>query len=834
MKEAFQEKNVEFICYTWFKVKLTPMQVEIVRKIAFSESKRLVISCMTRYGKSYCVAMGVLIYIFINRDKRILLLAPQDIQTGIIKNYLSMFIVQCEALRSLVDIALTGLDRLKSEVSKKRITFKNGCEVMTLSAEGEGTRLMGFGGDLIICLPYNAMIHTDKGILKVGDIVEKRIDCKVLSYNHQLSLLEYKDILKYEKNPSRPLISFKTDKGSVFSCTVDHPVYVFGKGYIRADSVVINDKVMGLGKDLNTFDVQISNNDKQMRNMRKRILYKTKPSQKNKKPHLLKKMPRINVFKKLFKKNNLQMLSMQKKQSNKKRRLRKRKKELLFNKLPSKTLFWRKKPSLFKDNKIMLFLQKTYNDYSLLQKPKKILQQYLQRSTKIFRNARKKQYQLARRIKRTKVCLWFHKEKKAINKGKLWEQVCSLSKKIKKVIYSSYRLRQKQSFIKQFNPFMCKLSRKNKLQQELLAEKITKISNLNAPKYTYNLEVKDNKNYFCNGVLLHNCDEDCLIKYDVYRSKISRMLGDNPDSIMISIGNPWNRNNQMWKHWTDPNYKKIYIDWKIALEEGRTTQAFIDEQRNEITSMEFKVLYDAEFPEEAEDSIFRYQDVKNAVEKGKLLKSDKVGARRIISCDVADKGMDLTVIMWGYEINGEYIIEEIYKEDKSDNMQIAGKIIQWYNEKGADAINIDTIGVGVGVVSRVKEVLGAKKSIVKACHFGESAGSSGKETKPEMGDRMRDRQSTSAVKRFMNKKAEQYFRLKDLFEDGMITIPKNKDLMDELMKMTWELTSGGKIRIIDPEEKSPDYADALVYFIWKDLTASKLFFGKLETDSPWK
>lgn len=452
-----------------FGVDLTPSQVKIVKSIAFPENNRISICCMTRYGKSYCVSIGVLLYIAFKDNKRVLLISPTLDQTKIIRNYISQFIIDCEQFRELVDIQLSGLDRLKSEVSKRRITFKNGCELQVLSAEGTAERLMGFGGDLIVL------------------------------------------------------------------------------------------------------------------------------------------------------------------------------------------------------------------------------------------------------------------------------------------------------------------------------------------------------------------DESCLISYEVYRSKISRMLGDNPDSIFVGIGNPFHKNNQFWQHWINPDFVKIHIGADIALKEGRISETFLEEQRRLLTPIEYRILYDAEFPDEAEDSLFSYKFVQNALYE-ELPDVSKI-SKRIISCDVADKGIDLTVIMYGYITDDVYVVSEIYTEPKSENMQIAGKIIQWYNEKGADVINIDTIGVGVGVVSRVREVLKGKKVSIKACHYGEGVGSSGKEYRPTKGDKLMDRKSESEKKRFMNRKAEQYFRLKDLFEEGMIKIPKNEKLITELMSMRWELSSSGKVRIVDPETKSPDFADCLVYFIWKDINEIVMDFG---------
>lgn len=45
------------------------------------------------------------------------------------------------------------------------------------------------------CLSYDSLILTDLGYLKIGDIVENNINCKVLSYNENNDRLEFKKII---------------------------------------------------------------------------------------------------------------------------------------------------------------------------------------------------------------------------------------------------------------------------------------------------------------------------------------------------------------------------------------------------------------------------------------------------------------------------------------------------------------------------------------------------------------------------------------------------------------------------------------------------------------
>lgn len=290
-------------------------------------------------------------------------------------------------------------------------------------------------------------------------------------------------------------------------------------------------------------------------------------------------------------------------------------------------------------------------------------------------------------------------------------------------------------------------------------------------------------------------DEACLIKDAAY-TKIMRMLTSNPDKIMlVELFNPWKKDCRAFEHHLNPEYDIIKVDWKQAVEEGRTTKEFVETQRDELTPLEFQVLYDSEFPEQSRDALFNLNRINNCIDKQSF-----ESPWLIISCDVADKGLDKTVIMTGkqHKDTRKYLIEDIQTESKSENVNIAGTINNLIKENrhlyDKITVFIDKIGVGTGVLSIVQEFVKINQLGVNVvgCHFGE------KSKNPD---------------RFLNKKAEYYFKLKDLFEAEQISIPKNKDLLSQLMAMKWKMTSASKIQIEDPD-KSPDFADALVYFIW--------------------
>lgn len=472
LKLFWATKDVYGLCRVYFGVKLTNLQEKIVRCVGFDEHNRVVISCMTRYGKSYSVALGILLWIVSNKNKRIVIIAPTNEKTSIIRNYLSHFVTRSAFFMNQLDIDKSGAERIRKEVSRTRMTWKNGVEMRTLSAEGQGNALMGFGADKVIV------------------------------------------------------------------------------------------------------------------------------------------------------------------------------------------------------------------------------------------------------------------------------------------------------------------------------------------------------------------DEECDIDYEVYRSKITRMLGDHSEqSTYIGIGNPWHRDNQMWQHWINPDWLQIHIGWKDALKEGRVTQEFIDEQRSILTDREFKVLYDAEFPEESEDQLIKYSWIQRAI---KPIPEQIKGIKKC-GVDVARKGNDSTVLTWGFRTeDNNYIVTGIEEHNQEDTMQTVGNILRLNQEHQFDKIVVDTSGLGAGVTDRLKESRSEHK--IKGEIISYEGG------KSSIMDFKRKTSELKEIKtRFLNTKAEAYFHLRSLFEEDRIIIPKHPILIDQLNKMKWDITSAEKIRILDPgeaegdtaEKKSPDFADSLCYFCFEGNKAS-LIFGTLD------
>ena len=185
---------------------------------------------------------------------------------------------------------------------------------------------------------------------------------------------------------------------------------------------------------------------------------------------------------------------------------------------------------------------------------------------------------------------------------------------------------------------------------------------------------------------------------------------------------------------------------------------------------------------ESGNFLFRYADLKDAVEK----ELGEQGTEKVMGQDIARFGDDTSV---AYIREGKTVIW-MEQWAKSDLMDTAGRVVRLIERFEPDETNIDAIGIGAGVVDRLREqnynVNGVEAS-----------------AKPEEDDTV------------ANLRAEMYTNLRTLFENGEISIPDDIDLIAQLSSIKYKFNSGGKLLIESKEEmkkrgmKSPDLADAL-------------------------
>ena len=201
----------------------------------------------------------------------------------------------------------------------------------------------------------------------------------------------------------------------------------------------------------------------------------------------------------------------------------------------------------------------------------------------------------------------------------------------------------------------------------------------------------------------------------------------------------------------------------------------------------YQVRVLGEFPSEAEDTLIPLRLIERAAEAEEA--APPVSDEPVeIGVDVARFGADRTVICVR---RGDRVIE-MAAFVRQDTMETAGRVKRAIEEHRPDIVRVDEIGLGAGVLDRLRE---------QGCSMVKGVNVAARSSRPE---------------HFANLRAELYDGLRERFQQGRVRIPGDPDLIGELAAVRYSFTSSGQVKIEGKEElrarglRSPDKADALM------------------------
>ncbi len=219
-----------------------------------------------------------------------------------------------------------------------------------------------------------------------------------------------------------------------------------------------------------------------------------------------------------------------------------------------------------------------------------------------------------------------------------------------------------------------------------------------------------------------------------------------------------------------------------------------------------------EFPDQEASGLFRRSWIEAAVEKWPEWRALHAEDEPVVAVDPARYGPDLTCVAvrrgltveslhtWGQVDLSESVdrirevLEEVGVRPWSGHPEVSRHIAIHRRrrpmEPGAGKLIVDEIGLGAGVLDRLKE-LGFR------CE-GFNGGSS-----PHDKDR------------FANLRAAAYWLLRERLEQGHIALPPDEALAEELLATSWRPTPEGRVKIDAKDDiksrlgRSPDKADSV-------------------------
>ena len=296
-------------------------------------------------------------------------------------------------------------------------------------------------------------------------------------------------------------------------------------------------------------------------------------------------------------------------------------------------------------------------------------------------------------------------------------------------------------------------------------------------------------------------DEASGVPEAVFEAAAGSMSGHN--ALTILLGNPVRSSGFFFD-----THNRLKDEWWTrrvsCIDSTRVSSEYVNDMKSRYgeESNAFRIRVLGEFPRSDDDTIIPMDLLESAKHRDTRAYED---APIVWGLDVARFGSDSSVLCK----RQSNVVHTLERWRNLDLMQLTGAVVSQYeacdHKNRPTEILVDSIGLGAGVVDRLRELNLPARGI----NVSES---------PAMGGT------------YLNLRAELWHKAKAWLEKRDCKIPNNEDLIGELATVRYTFTSNGKIKIESKDDirrrglKSPDMADAFVLTFASD--AATISWGK--------
>jgi|TARA_Y100000034_G_C6898157_1_gene414577 phage terminase large subunit-like protein len=288
-------------------------------------------------------------------------------------------------------------------------------------------------------------------------------------------------------------------------------------------------------------------------------------------------------------------------------------------------------------------------------------------------------------------------------------------------------------------------------------------------------------------------EEAAFVKDDIINQVVTPMVAATKGKI-IKISTPFGMNH-FYRSFIDSNYVGHRYTWEDAVAVGHFSQEFIDEQKSQCSSLQFRTEYEAEFIPD-EDAYFPYKLVEDCIsdydlldETGSVVNADK---QYYLGADFARMGEDSSAFV--VVEKGEPHRVVFVKELKKNTMDQAIDYIKFLHQKFKfKKICCDQTGLGAGVVDILARDFN-RKPVYKNTGYGQS------NTPTDI---------VVGLNFTIKTKQDIFSNLKVLMEQKKIVYPNITKLIYELKDFRYEVAASGQLKLHHSDGGHDDYVDAL-------------------------
>ena len=571
LREKARRNLLDFVTYNYPDYDINWHHRVLASKLEGIEQgkiKKLAVFMPPRHGKSELTSLQFPAWILGRKPTTRIIMSSYNDNLATDFGRRTRNLVDTQEYRNVFDIRLA-----QDSTSAGRWNTDKGGYYVSVGIGGAAT---GKGAD---CFIAGTLINTIEGIVPIEDL---QYGQRVLSYNHGTNTIEPQRILATRKILKNRLIKITTTSGNSFTCTEDHRIFVDGQSYIEAKRLKKGDEVCTIADESNSHMYSLP------KDFSKRMGGIYQASKTKKKGFLL--------FDKLF--EETPFIQKFKEMRDMQSRSRSSNKTFLFKELQtvSQEIVKNKLCYVLKGNTTII----PYH---------KVLQYGLQKQTSLSKLSRKKKSELEARngfISISKRILQDAED--YITEG--LQQMCSMFFD-DKTYNTSQESKSDGQQIRKSSDSMFELPLKT---PRIQTDTISSIASIDKGQFVYDIQVENNKNFFANGVLVHNCliiddphknrkeAESPLKRKEVlewYRSVAKTRL--SPEGAVILVLTRWHDADLAGEilddTWEIVEFKAIaeeddqYRKKGEALWQSKFSLAWLEQQKKDIGTFEFSSLY---------------------------------------------------------------------------------------------------------------------------------------------------------------------------------------------------------------------------------------------------
>lgn len=224
--------------FQWRRARHHRLICDALMRVYRGECKRLVINIPPRYSKTELAVVNFIAWAMGKNPDSEFIHASYSATLAVNNSVQIRAMMQHEAYRDIfpgVGLATEAAHYWKTTAGGVMYAAGAGG---TITGFGAGKHRDGFGG----CFPAGTRVWTENGLLPIDRIVRERMRVRVWSFDYAGRMV-LKPVLAWHENPPNKIVRVVLDDGESVECTPDHRFWTENRGWVRADSLRVDDRL---------------------------------------------------------------------------------------------------------------------------------------------------------------------------------------------------------------------------------------------------------------------------------------------------------------------------------------------------------------------------------------------------------------------------------------------------------------------------------------------------------------------------------------------------------------------------------------------------------------